>query len=137
MRLSELTVLLVEDDVDNLELIGSFLEDEGARVLSAGSIAAALALSLEHPFDVVVSDLELPDGDGCALLKQLKLREARTHVPAIAVSGYSQSEWGPKASECGFRHFLMKPFSLDELLEAVSELAGPSGHESPSPVAAG
>jgi CheY-like chemotaxis protein len=138
MRLTGLTVLIAEDDVDNLELLGSFLEDEGARLLSAGSISAALALSIGHHVDVVVSDLELPDGDGCALLKQLKLKEARTHLPAIAVTGYSESKWRSKASGCGFNRFLAKPFSLEALVEAIVELsAAPSGRVSPSAVAVG
>jgi CheY-like chemotaxis protein len=122
MRLSGLTVLVVEDDIDNLELLGSYLEEEGARVLSAGSIVAALALSLGHHVDAVVSDLELADGDGCALLRQLKLREARTHLPAVAVTGYSENKWHDKATACGFNRFLVKPFSLTTLVQYLEEL---------------
>ena len=59
--------MLVEDDVDNLELLAACLEAEGASVFSAGSIASALAMTIGERIDVVVSDLELPDGEGCAL----------------------------------------------------------------------
>jgi CheY-like chemotaxis protein len=130
MQLAGLTVLVVEDDVDNLELIGSYIEAEGALVLSAGSIVAALALSLGHHVDVVVSDLELPDGDGCALLKQLKVREARLDLPAIAVTGYSESKWRDKASACGFGRFLVKPFSFDALITEIAALTGTSARAS-------
>jgi CheY-like chemotaxis protein len=137
MRLAGLTVLLVEDDIDNLELLGSFIEAEGACVLSAGSIVAALALSLGHHVDVVVSDLELADGDGCALLKQLKVREARLNLPAIAVTGYSEERWRARASACGFERFLVKPFALDALVSAIAEVSGTSARVSSVRDAAG
>lgn len=122
MRLLGLTVLLVEDDVDNLELIGSFLEDHGAHTLSAGSIAAALALSEGHELNVVVSDLELADGDGCTLLAHLRSRDG-VDVPAIAVTGYSEQRWRDKAADCGFQRFAVKPFSLDRLADWIVELS--------------
>lgn len=133
MRLSGLTILLVEDDVDNLELMGSFLEGEGARTLSAGSVAGALAVSAGQQLDVVVADLELADGDGCALLAQLNLRDG-TAPPAIAVTGYSEQKWRSKAADCGFVRYAVKPFSLDVLVDWVAELAAnaPGGASSTS-----
>lgn len=121
MRLRGLTILLVEDDADNLELIGSFLDGEGAKTLCAGSIAGALALSSGQRVDVVVSDLELADGDGCGLLSQLRSRDGAL-PPAIAVTGYSAQKWRNKAAECGFVRYALKPFSLDTLAEWVGEL---------------
>ena len=126
-RLRGLTVLLVEDDVDNLELLSSCLESEGARTLSAGSIAGALALTIGQHIDVVVSDLELADGDGCALLEQVRSREERRHVPAIAVTGYSQEKWRKAAADCGFTRYAVKPFSLDQLIDWIAELSRGGG----------
>jgi two-component system, chemotaxis family, CheB/CheR fusion protein len=121
MRLQGLTVLLVEDDVDNLEMIGSFLEAEGAKILSAGSVAAALSMSDGHRLDVVVSDLELPDGDGCGLLASLRGRDGRA-LPAIAVTGYSEQRWRNKAADGGFSRYAIKPFSLPQLTAWIREL---------------
>jgi len=122
MRLTGITILLVEDDVDNLEVLAMCLEGEGARVLSAGSIAAALAMSLGRRIDVVLSDLDLPDGDGCALLRQLRSREGYAQLPAIAVSGYSQDQWRSYATTCGFDRYAIKPFSIDSLVASVASL---------------
>ena len=122
MRLSGLHVLLVEDDVDNLELLGSYLEGEGARPFSAGSISAALAMSAGNAIDILVSDLELADGDGCALLSKLRERHG-TELPAIAISDYSDLKWRGKAADCGFDRYLVKPFSLDGLVESIAELS--------------
>jgi len=121
MLLRGLTILLVEDDVDNLELIASYFEGEGAVVLGAGSIAGALALCQGRKLDFVVSDLELADGDGCALLTQLK----RDHgdVPAIAITGYAEQNWRAKATAVGFLRFAVKPFSLSVLAQWIVELS--------------
>lgn len=131
MRLSGLTILLVEDDVDNLELIGSFLEGEGARTLSAGSIVGALAISVGVRLDVVVSDLELADGDGCALLGQLAARDGEA-PPAIAVTGYSEQKWRGKAEGCGFVRYAVKPFSLPTLIDWIAELTAPASGDASS-----
>jgi two-component system CheB/CheR fusion protein len=123
MRLKGLSVLLVEDDVDNLELLAACLESEGAHVYSAGSIAGALAMTIGKRIDVVVSDLELPDGEGCALLHQLAQSGKRSRPPAIAVTGYSQQSWRNKAADCGFTRYAVKPFSLEDLVKWVHELS--------------
>ena len=126
MRLQGITVLVVEDDVDNLELLGSFLEGEGARVIEAASIVAARAKSEGQRVDSVVSDLDLADGDGCALLEQLRARNAGRLLPAIAISGYSQEKWRKKAEACGFARYAVKPYSLDVLANWIDELSRPS-----------
>ncbi len=122
MRLAGLKILLVEDDVDNLELLASFLEGEGARTFAAGSIAAALSQTEGQQLDAVISDLDLADGDGCALLAALDRRDGRTDRPAIAVTGYSEQKWRAKAANCGFTRFAVKPYGLEQLADWVVEL---------------
>lgn len=122
MRLGDTTVLLVEDDIDNLELLALCLENDGATVLAAGSIAAALAMSGGRQIDVVVADMELPDGDGCGLLRALRSTQGYASVPAIAVSGYSRDEWRVLATSAGFDVYAVKPLSLDALVEAIVAL---------------
>ncbi len=122
MRLGQLTVLLVEDDVDNLELLAMCLESEGATVLAAGSIAAGLAMSITRSVDVLVADMDLPDGDGCALLHQLNKRKGAGRIPAIAVSGYSRDEWRAQATTAGFDRYAVKPLSMDALVDAIVSL---------------
>ena len=130
MRLLGIRVLLVEDDVDNLELLASFLDGEGALTFSAGSIAAALSQTVGQTVDLVVSDLELPDGDGCALLAALKQRDGTDDVPAIAVTGYSDQKWRAKAANCGFARYAVKPYSLERLVDWIVELTAPENRAS-------
>lgn len=126
MRLLGLKILLVEDDVDNLELLASFLEGEGAETFGAGSIAAALHQTEGQRLDAVISDLELADGDGCALLAALASRDGRSDRPAIAVTGYSEQKWRDKAAHCGFTRFAVKPYSLERLVDWLIELTASS-----------
>jgi CheY-like chemotaxis protein len=126
MRLRGLTVLVVEDDVDNLELLSSHVESEGALTLSASSISAALMMSNAHHIDVALCDLELSDGDGCELVSALRRREGLEKLPAVALTGYSDENWRRKASACGFNRYAVKPFPLDVLTQWLFELATPS-----------
>jgi len=123
MRLLGVTVLLVEDDVDNLEPLASFLDGEGARTFGAGSISSALSLTEGQTIDLLVSDLELPDGDGCALLATLRQRGGRSDVPAIAVSGDSDPQWRTKATNGGFARYAVKPYSRQCLVDWIVELS--------------
>lgn len=123
-------MLLVEDDVDNLELLSMMLESEGAVTYSAGSIAGALQLVADKRLDVVVSDLQLPDGDGCALLQQLEPKRARKRLlPAIAVTGYSEQSWRNQAADCGFARYAVKPFSFQQLIDWIGELSATSSRD--------
>ena len=122
MQLNGFTVLVVEDDVDNLELLVSHFELEGAVVLAASSLGAAINATQSGDVDAVVCDLELPDGDGCALLRQLRRRNGWGGLPAIAISGYSDRHWRHMAGECGFDRFVTKPFKLNEVTDWLAEL---------------
>lgn len=122
MRLAGFTVLVVEDDVDNLELLLAHLEQEGALVLGAENVKAALRLASEHALDALLCDLELPDGDGCQLLQKLRNMPGSSDLPAVALTGYSEASWQKAAQECGFDRYAVKPFSLQELTRWLAEL---------------
>jgi CheY-like chemotaxis protein len=121
MQLKGLVVLVVEDDPDNLELLSSHLEGEGATVVGAASIAAALAMTSGVTLSALLSDLELPDGDGCELLRRLRERDGR-NLPAIALTGYSDAKWRSRAMNCGFERYAVKPFALSQVSEWLNEL---------------
>lgn len=123
MRLSGTTVLLVEDDIDNLELLTDCLKAEGALVVPAASHRSALAAATGQPFDVLITDLELPDGDGMSLPGEVRRRCERPWLPAIAISGYSATEWRARAEDSGFQHYAVKPFAIEALVDWVARLS--------------
>jgi CheY-like chemotaxis protein len=121
MQLKGLVVLVVEDDPDNLELLSSYLEGEGATVVGAGSISGAIAMTSGLELSALLSDLELPDGDGCELLRRLRERDGRD-LPAIALTGYSDAKWRSRAADCGFERYAVKPFALSQVSDWLNEL---------------
>jgi DNA-binding response OmpR family regulator len=111
--LNHVTVLVVEEDHDNRELLSAYLQLEGATVLAAGSVAAALEIA--GSIDVVVSELLLGDGDGCDLLCRLRTQAGRESVPALALTALTDADWKERALRAGFDHCAIKPVPLADL----------------------
>jgi CheY-like chemotaxis protein len=120
--LSGLTVLLVDDDEDQLELLTHLLSAQRAGVISAAHIADAKhRFSAARP-DVVVSDLVMPDGGGYALIEHIRRLpdgEGR-FVPAIAMSSALDEGTRRTALRAGFWRFVGKPVDADLLCSEIS-----------------
>ena len=113
-----LRVLVVEDNRDNAAAMAELLRVHGYSVQVADSVQAALRAS-EKGFDVLVSDIGLPDGSGQDLMRQLR---ARGSVRGIAFSGYGTAEDVRRSAEAGFARHLTKPIDPDQLIEAIDTL---------------
>jgi len=109
------TILLVEDNADSRLTMTMLLNSLGYVVEGAKDLQSAKALTEEKNFDLVISDIGLPDGNGYDFIRELRKRSS---VPAIAVSGFGQSEDVDKALEAGFDHHLVKPVK-SQILEAT------------------
>lgn len=116
-----LRVLLVEDHGVTAKMMRWVLTEEGHEVKTAGDVATALELAEQEAFDLLLSDLGLPDGSGHDLLRQL--RQRGHEFPAIALSGYGQDEDIRRSHEAGFAAHLTKPASRERLVEAVASAA--------------
>ncbi len=108
-----LGVLLVEDDRELRATLRAALDVEGYRVLAAASLADARALLAHAGVDIVLLDLGLPDGDGEALLAELRRTRG---TPVIVVSARETEAPRIRLLDAGADDFLVKPFSLGELL---------------------
>jgi signal transduction histidine kinase len=115
-------VLLVEDHADTALVLQRLLTRWGYHVQTASSVAAALQLSSMEPFDVVVSDIGLPDATGYDLMAALK---QRGNVKGIAMSGYGAEEDLQKSQAAGFAEHLTKPVHMEQLEAALERLTGP------------
>jgi CheY-like chemotaxis protein len=121
--LGGLTILVVEDEPETLDLVSMILRDSGADVRSAANAEAAMdSLEAATPH-VMVSDLNLPGADGCELVRRVRERFGRT-VPAIALSASKSFGDAKRALEAGFDVHVAKPVSAGELVEAVRALSG-------------
>ncbi len=116
-----LRVLLVEDHGDTAETMVSMLAMAGHQVSTAGDAATALQAIDQDRFDVLVSDLGLPDRSGLELMRELR---ARGHsLPAIALSGYGQESDKEESRAAGFCAHLVKPADPHRLLETIERFA--------------
>ncbi len=117
-------LLLVEDHEDTNRSLTRMLRRRGYEVHPANDIRSALDLATRKQFDVLVSDIGLPDGSGIDLLKAL--REKRD-VFGIALSGYGMEEDIRRSGEAGFSHHLVKPVDLNKLDSIIQEMSLPVG----------
>ncbi len=108
-----LTVLLVEDDRELRATLRDGLAVEGFEVLTAASLSEGLALLAHATADLVVLDLGLPDGDGEALLAQLRRRQS---LPVLVISARQAEGQKIRLLDAGADDYLVKPFGIGELL---------------------
>ena len=125
-----LRILLVEDHADTAEAMADLLDVRGHRVTLAANVTAALtaAEAAGGGFDLVISDLGLPDGSGQDLMRELRRRWA---LPGIALSGYGMEEDLRRSREAGFALHLTKPVNLQALEDAIRRTVGGSSTASP------
>lgn len=116
-----LTFFVVENHQDTLDAIRMFLEAQGHKVEAAVDMTSALKMAANIKFDVLVSDIGLPDGDGWELLKKLK---ADMPVRAIAMSGYGMRADLDRSKAAGFGAHIIKPFGPADLDAAVKKVLG-------------
>lgn len=116
-------ILLVEDHPDTARLTSRLLRAHGYAVQTAGDVGSGLIAARRGDFDLLISDLGLPDGSGMDLLRQLAA--VGRPIKAIAVSGYGTEEDVRKSREAGFAQHLVKPIDLPQLIAAIERLVGP------------
>jgi CheY-like chemotaxis protein len=123
-ELSNVTVLVVEDDVDSRELIVTVLAQQGAAVTWAGNADDALVELGRARHDVLVSDVGLPGADGFELLRRVRERHSPEELPAIALTAYARPEDRDLSREAGFQAHLAKPASPAALVQLVGQVVG-------------
>ena len=125
--LSGVTVVVVEDHEVVRSLLAQFLTQQGARVIACPNVSDALvAVTRERP-DVVVSDIALPDGDGFQLLQSIRRLgpEIGGNTPAIAMSALGATITNQRVLAAGFSSYLGKPFTPQQLLQAIQAALRP------------
>jgi len=116
------TVLLVEDEPAQREILGYNLEADGFRVLTAGNGEEALMLVSETPPDIIVLDWMLPNVSGIEVCRQLKTRSATRAIPILMLSARSEEVDRVRGLETGADDYVVKPYSLVELMARVRAL---------------
>ncbi len=119
-----LRILLVEDHAATRQTLTRLLTRRKHTVFPAGTMTEALEFVASGPFDLIVSDIGLPDGDGCALMQQL-LR-VQPGLPGIALSGYGMERDIERSRQAGFSTHFIKPIDVQSLDRAMHALFPPA-----------
>lgn len=122
--LTGLRILIVEDEADARDLLATILEQNGAKVTQASNATEALSLLASTRFDLLISDIGMPNIDGYTFIRKVRELEApQRFMPALALTAYASESDCQLALEAGFQIHLSKPFEPNELVNVVTKLA--------------
>jgi PAS domain S-box-containing protein len=112
-------ILFVEDHADSAEIFTMLLQELGYKVDSCTTVAEALKLANENRFDLLISDIGLPDGSGIDLLRAIRQHST---FPAIALTGYGMDNDVARYRQEGFNGHLTKPVDMELLRDTIHQL---------------
>jgi CheY-like chemotaxis protein len=113
-------ILVVEDYASMARMMSRFLTREGFDVKTASGMADAAGLIERESFDILISDLNLPDGSGFDLMHRARKTQS---ITGIAITGANAPDDIQRCREAGFAAHLTKPVELDHLLQVIKEIA--------------
>ncbi|WP_281634091.1 sigma-54-dependent transcriptional regulator [Flavobacterium luteolum] len=111
-------ILVIEDDIAFCKLLEKFLIKKAYDVTIAFSAAEAREAVKNESFDLILTDLRLPDSDGIGLMSEFK--NSHPHIPVILMTGYSDVNTAVKAIKNGAADYISKPFNPDEVLLVIT-----------------
>ena len=117
--MSKQRVLIVDDEPDIRELLEITLLRMGLETRSAEDYSSATRLLNDEPFDLCLTDMKLPDGDGIALVEYIQ--QQYPHIPAAVITAYGSIDLAIKAMKSGAFDFVSKPVSLDTLRKLIEK----------------
>jgi PAS domain S-box-containing protein len=122
--LSDVYILIVDDDADARLLLTTIIEKSGARVFTAASVSEALETLKNFQPHILISDIGMPGEDGYSLMRKIRaLYPQADKISTIALTAYARAEDRTLALEAGFELHVAKPVNPEELLSIIKELA--------------
>src|ERR1700722_17559408 len=121
-----ISILLVEDHKDSAEVMSRLLRAKGYSVETCATVAEALKIASERDFNLILSDIGLPDGTGIDLIRQIR---EHSSIPAIALTGFGMDQDINRYKEAGFDAHLTKPVNIQKLEMLINQFfSNGSGH---------
>lgn len=121
---SDLNILVAEDNVMIQELIGLILDSADCHLFMAENGRKALEILERNQVDLILMDLEMPEMNGFEATARIRAKETETgaHIPILAMTGYVLENGREKCMNAGMDDFLVKPFNISDLLNAIQRL---------------
>ncbi|MDQ3131145.1 MAG: PAS domain S-box protein [Acidobacteriota bacterium] len=123
------TILLVDDDCEGIQPLKLFLENHGADIDCVESAAEALKKLAEADFDLILSDIGMPEMDGYQFIEKARSAPINSSVPAIALTAFASAEDRRRALTAGFMTHVSKPINFDELLRVIIKIFAENGNK--------
>ncbi|HEY2964328.1 MAG TPA: response regulator [Pyrinomonadaceae bacterium] len=116
------SALVVDDVADVTEMLAVVLRHAGYNVVTAASAPAALKAVREQQFDVIISDIGMPDMNGYQLAREVRQLPGYATTPMVAVTGYSMFDDKERSTKAGFNAHMTKPIDPRALLDLIDRL---------------
>ncbi len=124
--LADTELLVLDDSEDTIAMLEQLLKTGGARVTTATNGADALRIASEKEFDVIVSDISMPEMDGFEFLRRLRQIDGRQDVPVVAITGFGRSDDIERARAAGFFAHITKPLNLQAFAQVLQRIRAQS-----------
>jgi PAS domain S-box-containing protein len=122
-RLDGTRVLIIDDEPDGRQLVARILEGRGATVVCVGSANEGVETLQREAFDILLSDIGMPDVDGYEFMRLVRSLEGNlARIPAIAVTAYARAEDRQRSLLAGYQMHIAKPVDARELVAAIASL---------------
>jgi signal transduction histidine kinase/CheY-like chemotaxis protein len=123
--LTNLNILVVDDERDTLEFLSFFLSEQGANIQAVESVAEAIACLNNTIPDLIISDLGMPERDGYNLIQYVRSLPTQNgrNTPAIALTAYATEKTRTQVLQAGYQMHLSKPTDTTKLLQAIAEVS--------------
>lgn len=122
-RLDDIRILVVDDEPDGLSLLARILHERGAIPVCIGNPLVALESLGNSHFDLLLSDIGMPEMDGYGLIQRVRaLSTPMRRIPAIAVTAYARAEDRQRSLLAGYQMHISKPLETTELIAAIASL---------------
>ena len=118
------TILVVEDQEDNRQILRDLLESAGFRMIEAHDGAQALAMARSERPDLILMDIQLPEVSGLEVTKWLKDDQDLKRIPVVAVTAFAMKGDEERIREGGCEAYLSKPISVGKFIETVRRFIG-------------
>ena len=116
------TALVVDDVADVTEMLAVLLSHAGYDVVTAASARAALDAARQRQFDVIISDIGMPEMNGYQLAREMRTLPGYETTPMVAVTGYSMFDDKERSTNAGFNAHMTKPIDPRALLDLIEQL---------------
>jgi CheY-like chemotaxis protein len=116
------SALVVDDVADVTEMLAVVLTHAGYSVVTAASAPAALKAARERQFDVIISDIGMPEMNGYQLAREMRTMPGYETIPMVAVTGYSMFDDKERSTNAGFNAHMTKPIDPRALIELIDQL---------------